>query len=110
METIFLCCYQHKKYCCSQSTLRFFFIQAGLPEGHRSSEEKFFDLLENTQVLGADRLHRMVLEWADTWRSMNADKRMEYFSNVTSIYDIGKNQPLVFSKTRMEAIKEDILQ
>jgi len=55
-------------------------------------------------------VHRVVLDWADTWRSMNFEKLMEYFSNVTSVHDLEMDHPLVFSKTRMESIKKEILQ
>ena len=69
-----------------------------------------FDLLEKSPVLGADGVLQVVREWADTWRSMNSEKLMGYFSNVTSIYDIDMEQPLVFSKSRMETIKKDIMR
>jgi len=39
---------------------------------------------------------------------MDLDKIMGYFSNVTSIYDVDMDQPMVFSKTRMRKIKRSI--
>ena len=59
---------------------------------------------------GADTVQRMVSDWAETWRSMDLEKIMFYFSNVTAIYDLAMDQPLVYSKSRMNAIKQSILQ
>ncbi|WP_300459675.1 AAA family ATPase [Desulfobacula sp.] len=70
-----------------------------------------FDLLEKPpEQGGGDSVRRVVQNWADTWRSMDTEKLMGYFSNVTAIYTLGREQPLVYSKTRMKAIKRDILE
>jgi hypothetical protein len=70
-----------------------------------------FDRLETPpEQGGADSVHRVVQNWADNWRSMNAEKLMGHFSNVTAIYNLDRDQPLVYSKTRMAAVKRDILR
>ncbi|SDU49359.1 ExeA family protein [Desulfobacula phenolica] len=59
---------------------------------------------------GAKTVRQTVLEWAATWQSMDLDKIMTYLGNVISIHDVENDQPLVFSKTRMRKIKENIFQ
>jgi len=66
--------------------------------------------LSNKIKPGADTVQQTVSLWAETWRSMENDKVMDYFSNVTSVYSIDTDQPLVFSKARMSAIKQNILR
>lgn len=59
---------------------------------------------------GADTVEQMVNDWAQTWSSMDLENIMAFFSNVTSVYDVAMDQPLVYSKPRMHAIKKNILQ
>ena len=70
------------------------------------------DFQSNTEPprIGPQTVLSAVKSWVADWQAMDLDKTMDHMANAVNIYSPGMAQHLVFSKSRMRAIKADIFK